>query len=692
MARGSKYTAEIDITVEDLTVRALNGIISRLDKLGPAGKKAAQAFDWGNLDALGREASGVIEKPLKKFADFEEQMDSVTAATFDLTKALDASGIEEMNGKVAELSATARKLGADTRYSATEAAAGMDILAKNFSGADMEKAEAVIAAMPGVLDTAAATKESIETAADVSSATMNQFGLAAKDFGMIGDVLVKTANSSATGLVDLGEALKYSGGTAHAANIDLETTLGMLGALGNAGKKGSVAGTGLASVLGNIQSGAKKQKSALAALGINIADKKGNLKPIVELLADLQKAADKKFGAGKGGVKRDRWLQGLVGMGNDKEALAILMKQAGTGELQTLIQANKEAEGTAKLVATAMSSNMAGATRELDSALEELQLTIGETMGPMAMDAIAWAKTAAQNFGAWAKENPELIKTLGSVLAVLAATGLVVSPVLRGFSAISTMLGGLSSAASFTKKTFGLFKDGFVVGMKAIATATLKSPLFWITALATGVALVIEYWEPISEFFTALWDGVVGSFKTAIEWILSIIDTVGNKVEEYMVAVMTPEQADLYAEGKATEAENAARAANNAEYGNLFSDNLDQVGSLTGRGGIGDSGGQGAFAANNAAYAVGAISRMVESARPAPEYGPAAPTMAEWNALANGGPMGPAILGESQPGQESRVFDGKLMITINSEGKVTKSSMSSEGDPNFAVRMNAGGQ
>lgn len=686
--RKGKFTAGIEITVLDHTARALNEINERLKKLEPAAKRAAKAMDLSNLETLGSAAGSLIEKPIKRFADFEEQMDSVTAATFDLTKAMDAGQVDQMNLKVGELSATARQLGADTRYSATEAAAGMDILAKNFAGADMEKAQAVIDAMPGILDTAAATKQTIEATADVSTATMNQFGLAAKDMGFIGDVLVKTANTSATGLLDLGEALKYSGVTAHKAGVDLATTTAMIGALGNAGKKGSVAGTGLASVLSNVQSGAKKQRSALAALGINVQDKAGNLKPIVELLAELDKAADKKFGGkGKGGVRRDRWLQGLVGMGGDKEALAILMQQAGTGELQKLVEANKQAAGTAHLVAAAMSDNTAGAARELDSALEELQLTMGETLIPAISDTLKWVKDATVDVAAWAKENPALTEALGSLaiaLGVVAAVTRVVTIAMMT-NPIVAIVTGIALAAYLIYEHWEPVKAFFEENWKAITVAVgLFMP--FLLPIIGAAKLVIDNWEPIRDFFTGLWDGVTSSFKTAMDWILKQIEWVGEAVEAFQVSVMSEEDAAAYAAQKAanSEAANASSA--------LFADDLDAAGSLTKRGGLGDVGGatwQDMNAANNANYAVD----QLKSALAVPEqYGPAAPSMSEWQAMADARPMGPAMLGEAQAGDESRIFDGKLMITVNSEGQVTKTSMRSEGDPNFAVRMNAGGQ
>jgi hypothetical protein len=151
---------------------------------------------------------------------------------------------------------------------------------------------------------------------------------------------------------------------------------------------------------------------------------------------------------------------------------------------------------------------------------------------------------------------------------------------------------------------------------------------------------------------------------------------------------MSEEDAAAYAAQKAANVEAAAAASD------LFADDLDAAGSLTRRGGLGDIGGaawQDMNAANNASYAVDQLSRVGQELA-AEQYGPAAPSMGEWQAMADARPMGPAMLGEAQAGEESRIFDGKLMITINSEGKVTKTAMSSDGDPNFAVRMNAGGQ
>ncbi len=689
MARDSngRFAAGIEIRIDDRTAAPLRRITRGFDAIAGSAKKAGRAFDNGTLDQVSRSATALLEKPIRKFAAFEEQMDSVTAATFDLTKAMDPAQVKEMDAAVAELSAKARQLGADTKYSATEAAAGMDILAKNFAGSDLQKAQDIMKAMPGILDTAAATKQTIAEAADVQTSAMNQFGLAAGDMGTIGDVLVKTANTSATGLLDLGEALKYSGVTAKNANVDLETTLAMLGALGNAGKKGSVAGTGLASVLGNLQSNMKKQRSALAALGINVSDKKGNLRPIVELLTEIDKAADKKFGGkGKGGVKRDRWLQGLVGMGSDKETLAILTKQAGSGELQKLVDANKAAAGTAHLVAEAMSDNTVGAAKELDSALEELQLTIGEQLTPKLAELMGGAKGVVIEVAAWTKQNPGLARGISVLVGALGAAA-VATRVLNVIMMTNPIVAAVTAIATAAYLIYEYWDpiSAFFAGIINDVSEAL-GPAVWLFSPLIGAAkLIMDNWTPIKGFFVDLWNGVTGAFKTAIDWIMDKIGWVGTKIEEFKVSIMTPAEFAAYEVTQAAKAEEGARAANNDTYGALFADDLN-AGSITGKGGLGDAGAgwQKSFAADNTQYA---LDKLAPAAN-------AAPAPSDFDAMLAGMDdyykRAPAMLkGDSATGT---IFKGDLKITIDSQGNVLKTEMNTAGDPGFETRVNRGGQ
>lgn len=671
-SRGRYLPAAVELSLIDRLTAPLRRISNNWEVFSKAGRRAARMFQIGaNLkqgaDAVedfSRKAVSFVEKPVKKFMDFQEQMSSVKAATFDLTKAMDPAEVAAMDAAVAKLSGEARRLGATMKFSATEAAAGMDILSKNFSGGDLQKAQDVIDAMPGVLNTAAATRESIEAAADIQTAAMNQFGLGAKDMGLIGDVFVKTANGSATGLLDLGEALKYSGVTAKAAGLDIETTLGLIGALGNAGKKGSQAGTGLSSVLGNIQAGMKKQKSALAALGINIKDKNGNLRPIVELLAEIDKAADKKFGGkGKGGVRRDRWMQALVGMGSDKEVLAILTKQAGSGELQKLIEANYGAKGAAESVAKAMSDNAAGAAGNLASSYEELELTIGEQLVPKLTELLKWVNEVVNDMAAWSREHPDLVKNIGLVVGGLGAIGLVVGPVIKGIAALTTVWGVLTWGIGAAQQAWVLFKLALAIG--------LGPHMAVITGIATAALLIYEYWEPLSSFFSGLWASVGEGFTAAFKWIVDKITWARDQVGEIKAALT----GDTYvSESKALEQRNAIAGMSETDLRKLqglgiFSDVANDT--IKGQR-------QAAAVAGKIAGSIGPVDKLLPSL---PSFG-----------AANSPPEPSApprqVVGAEAPGR----FQGELKVTIDAEGQVKKTEIKQSGTPGFQVRANRGRQ
>lgn len=671
---GKDFKAGIEIAVIDRSSSFIRRITSNFAALERTGKKAAKAFELsgnmrqaaGNVKSFASGAASALRGPVEKMMDFQEQMSSVKAATFDLTKAMSPEEFKAMEASVASLSTTARDLGASTKYSALEAAAGMDILAKNFSGGDMEKAKDVAAAMPGILQAAAATKESIADTADVFSASMNQFALKADDMGRIGDVYVKTANGSATGLLDLGEAMKYAGVTSAQAGLDLETTLGIMGALGNAGKKGSVAGTGLASVLGNLQGSSKKQRSALAALGINIKDKAGNLRPVLEIFAEIDKAADKKFGGkGKGGVRRDRWMQGLVGMGSDKETLAILTKAAGSGDLQALVKANKEAAGTAATVAIAMNANAAGSAKELASSYEELQLTIGETLIPKVTELLRLVKTITDDVAAWAKENKELVTVVGYVVGGLAALGggvyaviTIVGAATAAWGAIVTVFGYASTAVSFLTGAFNVLK-----------IAMLANPIVAIiTAIAVAAGLIYYYWDPIAGFFVGMWDGIVSVFKTSMEWIDEQLANAAKGYEDLLLMFMTPAQAEIYVTAK------QAKVADETAGSSLFEDDLDKT---TGTSAMSQKG------ANRYAAKVDPTAELKSL------WGdfmkPAANERGS-DGIAQGAPLMPP----DQAGAAARSrFDGQLNIKIDAEGRPT-AEMKQTGDPAFEVRVNRG--
>lgn len=683
MARGAdgRFTANIDLGLRDGVSGPMAKIVNLFPGLAKAAKAATGAFQLGanlkqsaeGVKTFTDSVSGALKTPIKTFMGFEKQMSSVKSALF--------SGEDSAENRAAmmEVAATARKLGAETKFSAIEAGEGIDILAKNFKDGP-GKATAVMAAMPGILDLAAASNESIATSSDIASAAMNQFGLQASDMGRIGDVLVKTANSSATGITDIGEALKNSATAAAGAGITLEKTTALIGALGNAGIKGGEAGTALRAMILRLQAPNAKAKSALQFLGVDTKDKAGNLRPIEELLAEIGKKADKKFGADKNGNRRAALMKGLF----EDEAFAaanILTAQAGSGELAKVIESNYSAAGTAARTAKEMSNNADGASKEFDSTLEELQLTIGEALIPSVTELFKEAKKVVEEFTGWAKENPGLVSGIAEVAKYVVIAG-------GGIWALTTAAGAATTAWGLLTGAWGLATGaaGFLTtGINVMKTALLSNP---ITAIVVGLAaaalLIYENWEPISAFFSGVWESVTSGAKAAFEWILDKIDWVGQAIEDYTISVMTEEQAAAYAKAKGKEFEDSKK--NSA----LFADDLmgdpNSIGKQKVTFGFKEEPG---IAAKAVQGIMGMGSKLGDPAFQAQQKG-------KMDALSMGAPImpdgPPPTLAQAQAQlAKGEKFDGDLKITIDNEGKVKGTTLKTKGAP-FGVKVNTGAQ
>lgn len=162
--------------------------------------------------------AGVSTAAIKVGSDFEAQMSRV--------KAISGATGEEFE----KLKNQAIQLGADTAFSSTQAAEGME----NLAAAGFATNE-IIEAMPGLLDLAAASGEDLANSSDIAASTLRGFGLAASDAGHIADVLAENANRTNSSVAETGEAMKYIAPLARAAGISMEETAAAIGIMANAG-------------------------------------------------------------------------------------------------------------------------------------------------------------------------------------------------------------------------------------------------------------------------------------------------------------------------------------------------------------------------------------------------------------------------------------------------------------------------
>lgn len=480
---------------------------------------------FSGLTKIGQELSGIGAKvaaagaamgaglgfAVKTAADFEAQMSKVQAL----------SGATEADFN--RLRDAAIELGAQSVYSASEAAEGMQILAA--AGFDTNQ---IIAAMPGLLNAAAAAGENFGTVADIMVAAMSGFGLQAQDMVHIADVLASAANASAISITDIGYSLKYVAPVAKTAGVSLEEVSAALAILGNAGIKAEQAGTTLRMAFIRLADPPKEAAAMLQQLGIQITDASGKMLPFQQIIGQLHE----KFS----GLSQAQKLQAAATIfGAESMSGMLALIEAGPEKLGALTKEFQNSSGAAQQMADTMTNNLAGALEELKGALESAFITIGTALTP----AIQWVVQHLQSLVEWFNQLPAPVQNTLAVLAALSAVVLVVG---GGFLALAGFMMQGVTALSSLASLFSVLPAVFSALLSPIGLVIAA-----IAALGAIVYVVYANWSTIKEFFVNLWEGireVVVNAANAVldflrQWGPLILATVTGPVGLLVYAIAT---------------------------------------------------------------------------------------------------------------------------------------------------------
>ena len=107
----------------------------------------------------------------------------------------------------------------------------------------------IMAGLPAILDLATASGTDLARVAGIASDAMTGFGMESSEAGHVADVLAYARSNANVNVETLGEAFKYVAPLAGTTNQSMETLTGAIAKLGDAGIKGSMAGTALRSIL-----------------------------------------------------------------------------------------------------------------------------------------------------------------------------------------------------------------------------------------------------------------------------------------------------------------------------------------------------------------------------------------------------------------------------------------------------------
>lgn len=329
-------------------------------------------------------------------------------------------------------------------------------------------------------------------AATIASNAMNQFGLEAQDMVKVADNIAGAANASAIDVSDFGMSLSQVGAVANLAGANFEDTATAIAIMGNAGIKGSDAGTSLKSMLMNLQPTTEKQISLMEELGIvtedgtnKFYDQEGNLKSLADVSGVLGKSLEDMTQK-----QKQATLETLFGSDGIRAA-AILAKDGAKGFED---MAGAMGKVSAADVAATKMDNFAGSVEQLKGSLETLMIVVGTPL-------LGLLRTIVDGF-------------TGVLNVVLSLPG----PVLEAVTVF------LAVAAAALVLVGGFLKLRAAFAMMQAGMLLFTGPiLLVIAAIAALVAAFVYFYKTNAQFrawVQAAGAAIKEALGRAIEWLI----------------------------------------------------------------------------------------------------------------------------------------------------------------------------
>ncbi|OFX15271.1 MAG: phage tail tape measure protein, partial [Armatimonadetes bacterium RBG_16_58_9] len=366
------YRVGADIKGFDTEMSKVSKSLLKVDK---ESQKSLAGFDriGQRLTEVGTSLTVGITLPLvalgagslKMAGDFEGAMNRVSA-------------LGDITGQDLDLlRQQAMKLGADTQFSALQAAEGMSMLA-----AAGQSTTEIMALMPAVLNLAAAGQMSVADSAKITSDTLGQFQMSATESGRAVDVLAAASMEGKSTMNELGNTLAYVGPSAHGAGQSLEETTAAIVALDIAGIRGERAGTGLRGVLGSLIAPSREAATHMRDLGVSISDSEGKILPLSNIMEQFRS----KLANVGSEAERQRIIFEVFG--REAGAAAQVLIQTGGPALDAMEQKFINSGGAAEQAAQRINQGFAYAMEQMKGSIETAGIALGQVLIPLVNKAL----------------------------------------------------------------------------------------------------------------------------------------------------------------------------------------------------------------------------------------------------------------------------------------------------------------
>jgi TP901 family phage tail tape measure protein len=296
---------------------------------------------------------------VSKFADFEVATDRTSAA-------ISASAEQSR-----DLSDAALQAGADSVYSASEAADAQTELAK----AGLTVKDVLTGGLTGSLALAAAGELDVARAAEIAAITLKQFHLEGDQTTRVADTLAAGAGKAVGSVDDLANGLKFVGPVAQSMNVSLEESVGVLSLFAKNGIIGEQGGTAFRGMLSSLTSPSKLAAAEIERLQIKLYDANGAFLGVENAAGELSRAYT---------TMKDEQRDLSLGIlfGNEQVTAARVLYQAGAEGVREMTTAVSEA-GYAQKQASQLTDNLTGDIERLGGSIDTAFIQTGSGANDM---------------------------------------------------------------------------------------------------------------------------------------------------------------------------------------------------------------------------------------------------------------------------------------------------------------------
>lgn len=434
----------------ELNLRRVNRSIDRMTRSAQQNAKA--------MLAMGVAAAYTGARILSTGIDFEQAITNVGAVGL------------QTRAQIAPLEALALQLGRDTKFTATEAANAMELLAK--AGFNTNQ---ILSATPAVLSAAAASGMEIAEVAGHVSNVLKGMGLEADQASRVSDVLALASVRTNSSIGSLAESVSKVASTARQLNMPLEHVVSSVALLQDMGIEASVAGSSFTTTLIKMAAPSRAMQKQMDALGLSFKNANGDMLTLPEVMSRLN-TASQKLG---GNFDKVAFFAQLVGLEGQK-AVTSLTEMFASGKSNELHAELLQSLGVAEKMSKLRMDTVKGSLELLSSAVDAVKVRIfGLNNGAL--------RDTVDRMTAWVTANEELIATkvgdfLAKILANLPEIVTWIKRIATGAAVLFTFvktLQAISLALGVINLLMLASPIGLLVAGIIAATVALAALAFW---------------------------------------------------------------------------------------------------------------------------------------------------------------------------------------------------------------------